>query len=299
MIETLDTIDIKPFSTLDIDSFFVYEVEEIEMAFRISSLLHKGAKNIVSGGNEVELAIRNFFSRKLTSKYYVSNGHVIDSNLKVSSQFDIIIADNNKSPILYQTKDKTDFLIYDSIYAIGEVKKSWYSKELLNDFSKTISRMNSELKRREVDPKFVDIGGKGAYFSTPTTENRIKNPIFYFLFVVQSEKLNMSDIKNLYQNASWNSLPSALCLLDKGLIVNINKKLISKGELKINLYPQFIDKNDNEWVLINLRDKSSVLAYFYLLLVEHLNSTVLHTPLMFDYLKHMFNVSLVDIHSIK
>ena len=130
MTEVLDYTEIRPFNNMNLDSFFVFEAEEIEMAYRVSTVLHRGAKNIVASGNEVEVAVRNFFKRKLTSKYYTSNGHIIDTSLKVSPQFDIIIADNDKSPILYKSRDNTDFFIYESIYCIGEIKKSWYKKEL-------------------------------------------------------------------------------------------------------------------------------------------------------------------------
>ena len=302
MTEVLDYTEIRPFNNMNLDSFFVFEAEEIEMAYRVSSLLQRGAKNIESSGNEVEVAVRNFFKRKLTSKYYTSNGHIIDTSLKVSPQFDIIIADNDKSPILYKSKDNTDFFIYESIYCIGEVKKSWYKKELLPNFISTISRMRNELKRNKVDPKFVDIGGRGAVFNVPTTEYPQKNPLFYFLLFVQSEELKYSDLTSSISSNHWQNIPNIICFLDKGLVVNINKKSFANGEIKINLYPEFLDETDteeNDWAFIRFRDKANVLAYLYILIVEHLNTTVLEVPHMLSYLKNMFNINKTDIEFIK
>jgi hypothetical protein len=301
MTDELDIIEIKPFKEIDIDSFFVFETEEIEMAYRISSLLHKGAKNIVAGGNEVEVAIRNFFKRKLTNRFYTTNGHVVDNSMKVSPQFDIILADNNKSPTLYKSKDNTEFLIYESIYCIGEVKKSWYKSSLLQEYSSSIKRMRNELNRAKVDPRFVDIGGKGAMLNVRTTEHPYKNPLLYFMFFVQSDAMNFSDIRKLLNSNSWADIPNIICLLDKGLIVNISKTSLRKGEIKINLYPEFlIDNNqdENDWALIKFDSKANTLAYFYMLIMEHLNTVVLETPSMLTYLKNMFNIGMKDINFI-
>jgi hypothetical protein len=301
MVDELKSIEMKPFNNIDLDSFFVFETEEIEMAYRISSLLHKGAKNIVAGGNEVEVALRNFFKKKLTNKFYTTSGHIIDNSLKISPQFDIIIADNNKSPILHTSKDKTEFLIYESIYCIGEVKKSWYNKNLLPDYIKSIKRMRNELNRTSVDPKFVDIGGKGAMFNVPTTQYPYKNPLFYFMFFVSSENLKISELKDVVASNSSENIPNIICFLDRGLMVNINKTSLDNGEIKINLYPEFInnDIEENEWVLINFDEKANSLAYFYMLLVEHLNTVVLETPSMLSYLKNMFKIDLNNIKFIK
>lgn len=297
-ISIMDTI--QPFNNLPIDSLFRYEIEEIEMAYRIADILHKDAKDIKAGGNEIELTIRRFFEKKLTSKYYVTNGHIIDSSTKISPQFDVVIADNSKSPILYKSKDDTNILIYESIYSIGEVKKTWYKDGKgfpLENFTRTIKRLKKELNREPVSPKFVDIGGAGATMSEPTTRNKYKNPLFNFLFVVSSDAFEPHKHEKTFNSFSmWADIPNVTVLLDLGVIVNIDRKARKEGKISINLYPEFVDKKeDAEWVLIPFDEKHHALAYFYLILLEHLNNCVLKIPNLIGYLNKMFELSLSEI----
>jgi hypothetical protein len=75
-------IKIKPFSKIDINTFFFYDVEDIEKAYRICSQLGKQAKNINAGGNEIEQAANSFLTKRLPTKYFVTSGHITDSRTK-------------------------------------------------------------------------------------------------------------------------------------------------------------------------------------------------------------------------
>jgi hypothetical protein len=97
------------------------EVQEIFSAREKGKSLHKG-KNIRAAGDEVENTIRRIIRRKLPIKYYVSQGHIADESLKISSQLDLIIADNSGSPVLFTSENGTEYFPYESIYSFAEIK---------------------------------------------------------------------------------------------------------------------------------------------------------------------------------
>lgn len=296
----MDTPKEKNVGSIDIDSFFVYEAAEIEMACKVADLLHN-SKDIRASGNEVEISVRNFFKRKLESKFYVSNGHIVDSNLLFSSQFDIIIADNFKTPILYKTQDGTEFLTYESIYAIGEIKKRWGS-DLLGEFIETITKNKSKLKREEVSSNFIDTGGKGLYLDIPVTEYPFQNPFFYFAFIASSDDFDFEDIRDTYSKCNdWGMLPNIICIMNEGIIVNIRKMKSQNNKFKINLYPEFVkvdEKDQYEWIFLQLEKDSSSLGSMYYLIHEHLNNCVLKQADLMIYMQRMFNFSSDDIIKI-
>jgi hypothetical protein len=289
------------FNIAPIDSFFNNEVEGIELAHNQLRFIHKTG-DIKASGDQLEISMRSFFKGKLPEKYYISNGHIIDINLHISPQYDIIIADNFKSPILYKTFNDTEYLTYESIYAIGEIKSSW-DKKHLKELIVNTERIKKFLKRSNVSPNFIDIGGKGIELGTETTKNPYKNPLFNFLFCASSDNFLEKDIKDLFLKTDWKHLPNIVCLFDKGLIVNINKeKLTKNNEFKINLYPEFIseeEKDQNKWVLLLFDKKSSSLGALYYLLIEHLNTCVLKYPDMLLYMQKMFEIKIENIDFIE
>lgn len=289
----------KDFRKISIDSFFNFEAESLDIAQSQVKLIHHTG-DIPAAGNQIEIAVRNFFKKKLPDKYYISNGHIIDTSLKTSPQLDLIIADNFKTPILYKTYDDTEYLTYESIYAYAEIKSSW-DKKHLTDFITTAKRFDKFLDREKVSPNHIDTGGKGIELDIPTTKNPYKNPLLTFMFVGNSEKFSFSHIKEIFDETDWKYLPNILCLFDKGIIVNISKSSLDNSEFKINLYPEFVYDNpdDNEWVLVEYDKKRSTLGTLYYIILEHLNTTVLGFPNMLNYMQQIFEIKLDNIDFIK
>lgn len=286
------------FRKLSIDSFFNFEADHIEIAHKQVKLIHNTG-DIPASGDELEIAVRKFFEIKLAEKYYISNGHIIDINLNTSPQLDLIIADNFKTPILYKTLNETEYLTYESIYSYAEIKSSW-DKKYIQDFTITKERIENFLIREKVSPNFIDTGGKGIKLDIPTTKNDYKNPLFTFMFFASSEKFSFTHIKDLYEKTDWKFLPNVICFFDKGLIVNINKRLLNEKTFKINLYPEFmLNKEENEWVLLNYDKKRSSLGTLYYILLEHLNSCVLGYPNMLNYMQQIFEIKIDNIDFIK
>ncbi len=99
--------EIRPFTKIPLIKYFQHDLEKIKMAFRLSDSIRSDLKNLRAAGDQVELAVKDFFHNKLYPKYHVCDGHIIDSSLKVSPQYDIIISENSKNPILFNLTDKS------------------------------------------------------------------------------------------------------------------------------------------------------------------------------------------------
>lgn len=289
----------KDFRKISIDTFFNFEAESLDIAHSQVKLIHNTG-DIPAAGNQIEIAVRNFFRKKLPEKYYISNGHIIDTNLKASPQLDLIIADNFKTPILYKTYDDTEYLTYESVYSYAEIKSSW-DKKHLTDFITTASRFDSFLIRDKVSPNFIDTGGKGIELDVPTTKNPYKNPLLTFMFIANSDAFCFEHITKIYSETPWGFLPNILCLFDKGIIVNVKKSSLDNGEFKINIYPEFVNSNqaDNEWVLVQYNKKRSALGTLYYIILEHLNTCVLGFPNMLNYMQQIFEIKSDNIEFLK
>ena len=93
------------------------------------------------------------------------------------------------------------------------------------------------------------------------------------------------------------NLPNYIVLLDSGVVVNLNKKRYDEGKIRINIYPEY-ETEENFWALIELDSENSVLIYQYLLLLEHLNNTIVGTPEVLKYTQELFDFSLSNIHKL-
>jgi hypothetical protein len=138
--------EIKDFKELLAMDYFRKDYEAILMAFRLSKSIQSDAKDIKAGGDEIEIAVRNFYKEKLFPKYHVTDGHILDLNCKVSPQLDMIISESSKNPTFCTLANKSEFIYYETVYAISEIKRSYYDKELFLNFSNNIKRIGGDLK---------------------------------------------------------------------------------------------------------------------------------------------------------
>lgn len=289
--------EIIPFTTIPLHKYFQHDLEKIKMAFRLSDTILKDLKNIRAAGDQVELAVKDFFAEKLFPKYHVCDGHIVDNTLKVSPQFDIIICENSKNPVLYNLADKSEILFYETVYCFGEVKKSFYDKKLLEDFSYNIQRTKQELKRKEIPPNFIETSNSGFQIEEAVTDLPYRNVLLTFMFFVDTRTVNHSKVKEFIDKTENKNLPNFIVFLDSGIIMNVNKKEFENNRIKINLYPEF-ETEENIWVLMNLPNENDILTYQYLLIIEHLNNTVLSIPNLKDYTRKMFDFSISNFHKI-
>src|SRR5215510_12900431 len=122
----------------ELEKCFKLDAADIIAAREKAFLIHH-TKDIDTAGNEIEHAVRRTLRSKLPERYYTGQGHIVDSRLNFSSQLDVVIADNKGAPILFKAEDGTEYYPYESVYAIGEVKSTYYkSKKYIHEFSKSI-----------------------------------------------------------------------------------------------------------------------------------------------------------------
>lgn len=289
--------DIKPFSRLPIYKYFQHDLEKIKMAYRLSDTILKDLKNIRASGDEVELAVKNFFVDKLFPKYHVCDGHIVDNTLKVSPQFDVIICENSKNPILFNLADKSEVVYYESVYCFGEVKKSFYDKNIIEEFAENIKRCKAELTRKEIAPNFIECANSGFHIEEPVTDLPFRNTLLSFLFFVDTRSVKSSAINETINKIGNKNLPNFIVFLDQGIILNVNKAAFNDRRIKINLYPEF-EKEENIWVLMHMQNENDVLAYQYLLILEHLNNTIVSVPNLREYTKNIFDFSFSNFHPL-
>lgn len=290
-------MEVKPFSELPLIKFFQHDLEKINMAFRLSNVIRKDVKNIRAAGDEVELSVKDFFASKLYPKYHVCDGHIVDSSLKVSPQYDLIICENSKNPVLFNLADKSELVYYEPVFAYAEIKKSLYADDLIEKFANNIERQNQELLRNSIPPKYIETGNTGILVESALTALPLRNPVLKFMFFVEGSKLSAKKLKSFLNKSDKKNLPNYIVFLDVGIVLNVNKKSLSNGNLKINLYPEY-EVEESVWVILDLEDENNVLIYQYLLLIEHLNSCIVGTPDIRKYTHKLFDISLSNIHEL-
>ena len=282
-------MDIKPFSKLPIIKFFQHDLEKIMMAYRLSDSIRGGVGNIRAAGDEIESAVREFYRSKLYPNYYVGDGHIVDSNLKVSPQFDIIISENRKNPVLFKLADKSDILYFEPVILYGEIKRSYYSNDLVTKFIENINRMNHELVRENLPPNYIDTAGAGMLVNENVTTLPVRNPILKYMFFVDSFKLKRNHLQRIFSGDDYDksSLPNFIVFLDQGLVVNVNDEAFAAGKVEINLYPEY-EERENSWILLPFESSHETLIYHYMLIVDHLNSVATSHTDVLNYTKEMF-----------
>ncbi len=148
-------------------------------------------------GDESEANWIGMLSEFLPSRYRVSSGQVVDHTGQLSDQIDVIIYDQQYSPLLLAAESGTVFVPAESVYAVFEVKQE--IDKTLSDYAGTKIASVRRLERTSVpirhaggvfaaqDPKHIlggilttrsgwaDLQGKAAvaYLSTLTGERRI------------------------------------------------------------------------------------------------------------------------------
>lgn len=295
----------------DINTFFREDANAIFTAREKGIAIHK-SKNIDAAGDEIELPVKEIIKNRLPQLYYVGQGHIVDSDLNTSGQFDIIIADNKGSPILFSSENKTDYLTYESVYAVGEVKSTFYkSKKYISDFVKKVNIVNNVLKREatplgQISQDFR-FSTTGSISITSDDRRGYKNPLFKFMFFVNSGDVDYSALCNELNSYSYKDIPNVIVFLDKGIILKAeaNQTKASAGVQwnigKVDLWPEFIDpaKESVYRSLFYEFDESttsaSCLAYIVYALNMQLSECLVLKPDLVKYHNNLFKVKKVSL----
>lgn len=267
---------------LDIASIFKSDADDILKA-RVDSIRIHGS-NIRAAGNEVEESIRNYLSRMLPPRYFVSQGHLIDRNGKTSPQLDVIISDNFNIPSLMTTKDGTRYIPIDSVYAVGEIKSTYYkSDKPIEKFIKTIIDVKENLYHEDI----VNTVFKGLTNHSLLRDivlgkkNMVLNRIFFFEFFVDGGNFDLKDVSKLFNEEKIKYLPNIVVILNKGFLL---RATIHEESININRYPEDVLNDEDEWYFSPFQGsgngslEGNHLGILYNFLIEHLSNSYLEPP---------------------
>jgi len=233
---------VKEFSKLSLEAVLQSDAEEIASAREKGRLMHR-TKDIRASGDEVEDTVRKVLRRKFSQAYYVGHGHIVDSRWLTSPQLDVIVADNNSTPILFKGATGTEYFPYESVYAVGEVKTSYAKRETpIHLFAEKVEKIRSTLERERVHSL-----QSGGLILSPSELKDIEgssNPLFTFILFVEAADFSINDVRDLYSAKKAQELPNVVCFLDKGVILFKKEGSWSTGEgwSFYSIHPGFSDE---------------------------------------------------------
>ncbi|MGK3616319.1 DUF6602 domain-containing protein [Bacillus cereus] len=205
------------------------------------------------GGSREEILL-SYLRKYIPIKYEMNNGVIIDETGEQSRQQDIIIYDSFNSPVLLNMQS-TKMVPIESVFSVIEVKSS-LNKAEINKCVTNISSVKSLVKN--------SIGG-------------INSPTAGFVFAFTSSTSLETLLDNLVEanaQVEKHKQISAVCVLDKGIILNVSKK----GLNDIVLLP---NEDSTPAVIKNTAENNLML--FYLLLMQYLNQSSVSVPNLLRY----------------
>lgn len=286
----------------ELERVFKSDAADILAAREKARILHHG-RDIRTAGDEVEMAVRKVLGRKLPSSFYIGHGHIVDEHLRQSSQLDVVIANKDGVPVLFQAENESEYFPYEGVYAIGEVKSSYdSSKQYIHAFADTLKTIRSQLQRKQFKA------------ATPFRLSPLPygNPLFSFIFFVDQGDFQVEQIRDLYRERPAEELPNIVCILNRGVIVNAvshmwKEKWIPTEQGKPHSISLIPERNSDyrfqpiefHWVLTEHGEDetqlSANLANFYYLLMQHLQQCQLTLPDFTQYVNHIFDKTMTTV----
>ena len=277
---------------LNIADIFRRDAGRLRLAREDAFLVHP--TDIRAAGNQVEAAVRGYLRRMLPPRYYVTHGHLIDSESRVSPQIDIIIADNMGLPSLFTTNDGTEYVPVTSVYAIGEVKSTYYQSKKyygkMRDDLREIAKLNRPLIENTAYGGIIKGNTRIDHSLLPTTIKHLNN-FYSFLFCVDAGDFDFEAIKPILTSEHPEYLPNAAVFLNSGCVAYA--KPDDRGGVTFNKYPNEVSPEDYDWCFMEGypedggSPESSHLAFLYGSLIEHLSKSYLEPPNVYEYMASM------------
>jgi len=180
--------------------------------------------SIRDAGDEVEIMARELLKKRYTGSAYATHGHIVDSDWKVSPQLDFIICDPIMFPVWNVRKSGAENILFDSVYAVGEIKSSFYKtngKHPIVAFGETLKSLKSDFVREKTNSfDRLGINVTGGLELTSKNTDPFRNPLYSFMLFVDSSGIDMGELRTIYQQTFLEYLPSAVCFLDRGCLVS-------------------------------------------------------------------------------
>lgn len=276
---------------LDIPGIFRSDAQDLIKARDDARRIH--GSDIRAAGNEVEQSVREYFRRMLPAKYYVTHGHLVDMNGSVSPQLDLIVADNFTLPSLMTTKDGTEYVPIETVYAIGEVKSTYYkSHKYIEGFSDTLQDIRTNLHREEIpNTTYGGITHETLLRDMVLARGgRVLNRLFAFMFFIDAGDFAFAHAGKLFGERDRRYLPNVSALMNQGIVV---RGRLDGDQFAINRYPEDPQHDQEEWFFSPYPgDESGSLAgnhlgFEYYSLLEHLNNSFVEPPSLWKYMTKM------------
>ncbi|MDE0165829.1 MAG: hypothetical protein OXL36_12105 [Bryobacterales bacterium] len=278
---------------LDLAGVLARDAALLRLARESASLIHPS--DIKAAGNEVEKAVRDYFRRILPQPYYVTSGYLIDSEHRLSPQLDIIVSDGSNLPSLYATQDGTEYVPITSVYAIGEIKSTYYkSKGYLQKASQVLAAI-AEMQRPLI--KNTAFGGELRDETTIRdtmlgSTNRFLNQLFSFLFCVDAGDFQFKDVVDHLNDTRLSSCPSVTVLMNQGVLLRAKRRRDGRG-IAWCRYPTEAASPDYDWVFAESMApeggsrEGSGLAMLCGMLIEHLRNSHLEAASAYAYTQRL------------
>jgi hypothetical protein len=291
--------------TQNINKIFRNEAEKIVEAREKCIQIH--GTDIHAAGNELEETVREFFNRMLPNRFHVTHGHLIDKNNVVSPQIDMIISDNTTIPSLMTLRNSTVYIPIDSVYAIAEIKSTYYGsrkkpeEDPIIKFSNTLKYIREKMTRPLVENTAYEMFAEGKGWKKDTLirdmilgkPHKYLNPLFSFMLFVNSGKAKIEDIESIFSKTADENLPCMTVLLNYALVA-YGKEVEEKKGIGFSKYPFLNQSMGYTWRIFPLLGKSDSestegkhLCAIYYYLLNHLNESFLEPPDLRPYIADM------------
>jgi len=282
---------------LDIPGIFKSEAEDLQKSRENAIRIH-GTADIKAAGNEIECHVRRFLKRMLPRNLYITHGHLIDKNGIVSPQLDVVIADTSSIPSLMTTKDGTEYVPIDSVYAVGELKSTYYkNSKYIESFTEVLSKIKNEMSHDDV----LNTAYNGVTNGNTLMRdiylckgNKTLNKLYSFMLFVNGGDFRFSEIANHFSTSNTKDLPNSCIILDRGVIMygKVDDKFSQSR------YPDEVEDENYDWYFspfepieaeCGSRDGNH-LGFLYYSILEHIANSYLEPPSLSQYMAKMMVV---------
>lgn len=258
-------------------------IGDINEAKRKSTSIHK-AGNIKASGDEVEDLIREKIGLFLPERYLVKQGHIVNSEGKVSNQLDIIIFDRLSTPKFFEAQNDSVFYPIESVLAIGEIKKTLREEDIV-EFGKKIRFIKKDMNRELIsntiyggnikdETSFLDMINMGI-------DRKNRNSLFSFIFAI-----DVDDINKIVINKGGKYMPNDIYILNHSMYFT---GTIKDGQIVYQLEDECGELEE----VIHIRKSGIVcLSTLFNNLINHLNKSYVEP---FGISKYMTSESVFGI----
>lgn len=278
--------------TLSIPKFFSNEANILRRKREYCIDIH--SSDIRAAGNEVEIAVRKWLERMLPDVISVGHGHIIDQDSNISPQLDCILRDKRHLPTLFTAADGTEYTPFDSVYAIGEIKSTYYkSSKYIQDFSNKLKAIDSNLKRNIVEN--TAYGGikddSLLHHILLRSSEPYLNQLFTFMLFVDSGDATTDEIAEIYRTTQDDYLPDIAAFLNGCIVI---KATMEDNVMKIYKHHKQAP-TEVTWKIIpapkiensEATSEGMHLGFLYYCLLNHIRGSHLEGPDPTAYLKDL------------